>query len=155
MQLLDVVARGLVEEPLERRLVAGPAHAPQPVELAAVQSLDGAVGVGDLEVGVADGLNLGGLLGEEHCSAAGEGLDVGLVNWEHRRQAIGEALLAGGRAPDRLRDSDLEATHLFGVIVGGDQGDARTQPDALLGADARGVTPAADVEALEQLLVAA
>src|SRR5690606_1676992 len=58
-------------------------------------------------------------------------------------------------APDGLRDRDLKATHLVGVVVGGDQGDARTQPDTLLGADARGVSPAADVEALEQLLVAA
>src|SRR5690606_13451229 len=64
VELLDVVVRGLVEQPLERRLVAGPAHAAQPIELATVQALDGAVGVGDLEVRVADGLNLGRLLGE-------------------------------------------------------------------------------------------
>ena len=155
MQPLDVVGGAGVDEPLEGRLVARPGHPPQPVELLAGQPLDDPVGLGDLRVRVVDDLGVGRVLGEEHRGAAGEGLDVGLVGRQQRHQALGELLLAGGRAPDGLADRHLEAAHLVRVVVGGDEGDARAQPLALGGADARGVPPAPDVEALEQLRVPA
>jgi hypothetical protein len=73
-----------------------------PGELRAAQPLDGPVGSGNFRVGVTDGLDLSWLLGKEHGSTPGEGLNVGLVGRQHRGQPAGETLFARWRAPNGL-----------------------------------------------------
>ena len=104
MELGDVARRVLALESLERLGAPRPVHLPELREVGVGEPLHDPVRRGDLRVRVVDrfGRDLG--LGEENCAASRERLGVRLVHREHRGEALGEALLARGRAPHRLLD---------------------------------------------------